>query len=193
MRVSEWNGSKDEVRQRMKNRSGVVEAGLSIGRLTIIALAAGTMALTVLPAASAGAATKRVVVSAQAIGSHGKVLVSNGKALYFLAAPGTCDTSCLATWPALTVSAHQSASAGHGVQKSKLGTTTDMAGATQVTYNGQPVYWFKLDKKGQVTGNLTDQWGKWTVVAVGKTSKSSTTGANSGSGGSNAGSGGVSF
>jgi len=181
----------------MKSTVRGVGAKVSVGRFLAIAVAAGAVAVSVLPAASASAATRRVQVSAQTIGNNGKVLVSNGRALYFLVAPGTCDSSCLAIWPALTVPAHVKASAGSGVQKSKLGVTTDMAGARQVTYNGQPVYWYKLDKKGQVSGNITDQWGKWTVVVVKKPagggSSSSGTSTTSGSGGSNAGSGGVSF
>ena len=178
----------------MKSMRGGTGSGLSIGRFLAVAVVAGTIAVSVLPAASAGAATKRVVVSTQKIGSHGKVLVSSGKALYFLVAPGTCDSSCLGTWPALTLSANATgATAGRGVQQSKLGTTTDVAGAKQVTYNGQAVYWFKNDKKGQVKGNLTDKWGKWTVVVVGKPSGGSNSNSGSGSGGSNAGSGGVSF
>ena len=172
----------------MKSTVRGVSAKVSIGRILAVAVAAGTVAVSVLPAGSATAATRRVQVSAKTIGNNGKVLVSNGKALYFLVAPGTCDSSCLAVWPALTVPAHVKATAGSGVQKSKLGVTTDMTGARQVTYNGQPVYWYSLDKKGQVSGNITDQWGTWTVVVVKKPA-----GGGSGSGGSNAGSGGVSF
>jgi len=130
-------------------------ARLSIGRVAAVAVAAGTVAVSVLPPGSA---------------------------------TGTCDKSCLGTWPALTVPAHAKATAGPGVQKSKLGVTTDMAGARQVTYNGQPVYWFSSDKKGQVTGNITDQWGTWTVVVLKKPAGSSGTSTTS-----NAGSGGVSF
>ena len=177
----------------MKSMSWASRPRLTSGRLLAISGAIGALAtVSVLPAAPATAANKKVVVSAQTIGKNGKVLVSNGKALYVLAAPGTCNAACLAIWPPLTVPANGKATAGSGVQKSKLGVTTDMAGARQVTYNGQPVYWFKTDKKGQVTGNLTDQWGKWTVVVVKKAANSGSS-SNSGSGGSNAGSGGVSF
>jgi predicted lipoprotein with Yx(FWY)xxD motif len=170
---------------------------VSFGRLVAVAVAVGTVSVAVLPVATAQAANRRVVVSAVNIGSHGKVLVSNGKTLYFLVQPApTCGSACLAIWPALTLPAHvKSATAGPGVQKSKLGVTTDTAGARQVTYNGQPVFWFSLDKKHQVTGNITDQFGKWVAVTVGKSPSSGSGGSSStsGSGGSNAGSGGVSF
>jgi predicted lipoprotein with Yx(FWY)xxD motif len=166
---------------------------VSVGRLVVIAVAVGTVSVAVLPVATAQAATRRVVVSAVTVGSHGKVLVSNGRTLYYIATPAAaCDSSCIAIWPPLTLPAHvKSATAGSGVQKSKLGVTTDSAGARQVTYSGKPVFWFSLDKKHQVTGNITDQWGKWLAVTVGKAP--STTSSGSGSGGSNAGSGGVSF
>ena len=78
-------------------------------------------------------------VSAQTVGSMGKVLVSGGKALYVLTPSGTgCDTACLSIWPALTVHTGSKATAGSGVTKSKLGVTTDAKGARQVTYGGKP-------------------------------------------------------
>ena len=64
----------------------------------------------------------------------------------------------------------------------------------QVTYGGQPVYWFFKDKTGgKATGNTTDKWGKWTDVVVAKSPSSSGSGSSGNSGGSNAGSGGASF
>src|SRR6516225_7178825 len=101
----------------MKSTVRGVGAKVSVGRFLAIAVAAAAVAVSVLPAASASAATRRVQVSAQTIGNNGKVLVSNGRALYFLVAPGTCDSSCLAIWPALTVPAHVKASAGSGVRQ----------------------------------------------------------------------------
>jgi predicted lipoprotein with Yx(FWY)xxD motif len=160
--------------------------------------AAAVGAMAVLPATGAGAAAP-VKVSAQTIGSNGKVLVSGGKALYVLTPSGTgCNAACLAIWPALTVKSGAKATAGAGVQKSKLGVTTDAKGAHQVTYGGKPVYWFVEDSKGTVKGKVTDEWGKWTAVVVAKPkagssgSGSTPTTSNSG-GGSSAGGGGVSF
>jgi predicted lipoprotein with Yx(FWY)xxD motif len=162
-----------------------------IAGLVLAATALGPVA--VLPAIPAGAASNTVKVSVQTMGKNGKVLVANGKALYVLAAGKSCDSACLAIWPALTAS--KGATAGSGVQKSKLGTTKDSQGARQVTYNGKPVYWFTGDSMGTLKGNITDQWGKWTAVVVAKSgSSSSGSGSSSSSGGgSNAGGGGVSF
>ena len=37
-------------------------------------------------------------------------------------------------------------------------------GTLQVTYSGKPLYWFSGDNAaGQVNGNVTDTWGKWSV------------------------------
>jgi predicted lipoprotein with Yx(FWY)xxD motif len=163
-------------------------------RVPIAALAsaaAAVGALAVLPATGAGAATP-VKVSAQTIGSNGKVLVSNGKALYILSGNG-CSSACLAIWPALTVKSGAKASAGTGVQKSKLGVTTDSKGAHQVTYGGKPVYFFVEDSKGTLKGNLTDQFGKWTAVVVAKPKSGSGSTPSTSNSGSSAGGGGVSF
>jgi predicted lipoprotein with Yx(FWY)xxD motif len=174
------------------------EAGRTAMAAVVVAtLAAGAVA--VLPATAADAANNQVKVSAQTIGSMGKVLVANGKALYVLGGGKSCNSACLKIWPALTVaSSANGATAGSGVQKSKLGVSTDSAGARQVTYNGKPVYWFVGDSVGTVKGNLTDSFGKWTAVVVAKP-KGTSSGSNSGSGsssssgGSNAGGGGVNF
>ena len=135
--------------------------------VVVAALAAGAVA--VLPATVADAANNQVKVSGQTIGTMGKVLVANGKALYVLAGGKSCNSACLKIWPALTVASRaKGATAGSGVQKSKLGVTTDSNGAHQVTYNGKPVYWFVGDSVGTVKGDITDQFGTWTAVVVAK-------------------------
>jgi predicted lipoprotein with Yx(FWY)xxD motif len=173
-------------------------------RLVTAALAVGAVAI--LPAAAAGAATGggKVKVSAEKIGSMGEVLVIKGKAVYTLSPAGSmCTGECLKIWPAATA---KSVTAGSGVKKSSLSVTTN-GGTHQVTYKGQPVYWFSGDTKGTVNGNITDQWGTWTAVVVAKpkgtssaapsTSTPTTSGGSGGTsgsgGGSNAGGGGVNF
>ena len=177
---------------------------LWLASLVTGALSLGSFATAALNAAPAGASTgKKVTVSVQTIGKN-KVLVANGKPLYFLTTPSSiaCGSGCLKVWPALTLPAGvQGATAGSGVQSAKLGTTAGPNGLMQVTYNGQPVYWFAYDKvRGKVKGNVTDKWGKWNDVVVAKSSSSSGSGSGGGSGnnssgnsGSNSGSGGAGF
>jgi predicted lipoprotein with Yx(FWY)xxD motif len=169
---------------------------IPIGFLAAAAVALGAVSALWAPAAGA-AGSQKVVISSMNIGKFGKVLVSKGTALYALAPSSTaCGSACLKIWPAVTLPARvKTATAGTGVQASKLGVTSGSGGVRQVTYDGQPLYWFASDTRGHVKGDITDEWGKWTAVVAGKSSQSappSSTG-SSGGGGSTAGSGGVSF
>jgi predicted lipoprotein with Yx(FWY)xxD motif len=166
-----------------------------LGVLGTAGLALGAVSATALSAGTAGASSgKQVTVSVTTIGKS-KVLTANGKPLYVLK-PGsvTCGTGCLKVWPALTLPASAtSATAGKGVQSAKLGTTAGPNGLMQVTYGGQPVYFFYKDKAGgKATGNTTDKWGKWTDVVLSGSSGSGS-GSSGNSGGTSAGSGGASF
>jgi predicted lipoprotein with Yx(FWY)xxD motif len=166
-------------------------------RIAGLVAAAALGAAAFVPAASAGAASNQVTLSAQTIGKMGKVLVVKGRAAYTLSPAGSpCDAACLKIWPAVTVPASvMTVGAGSGVQQAMLGVTTGPGGTHQVTYDGQPLYWFYKDKKGTVKGDITDQWGKWTAVVVAK-SKHGSSGSSSTattSSGANAGGGGVNF
>ena len=166
-----------------------------LGRLVAAALAVGTVsAAAALSTGTAGAASgNQVTVSLKTFGGGNKVLIASGKPLYVLKPSAvSCGSGCLKIWPALTLPAGvSSATAGKGVQSAKLGTTTGPNGLMQVTYAGQPVYWFFKDKSGgKANGNITDKWGKWTDVVV---VKGSSSGSNGNSGGSSAGSGGAGF
>jgi predicted lipoprotein with Yx(FWY)xxD motif len=164
---------------------------IALAAMAVGGLAAGGLAATTVAAGTAGAATS-VVVSTSQSGTMGTILVS-GKTLYTLKASKTpCTAQCLKIWPALVLpKGVTKAKAGTGVNASKLGTVAAAGGTRQVTYSGKPLYYFVGDKApGQVTGNVTDAWGKWSVFATVKpTSSSATTGA----GASNAGTGGAAF
>jgi predicted lipoprotein with Yx(FWY)xxD motif len=72
----------------------------------------------------------------------------------------TCYDDCAANWPALT----GDVAAGEGVDDGQLGATERDDGETQVTYAGQPLYYFAGDQaagdtNGQGVGDL------WWVVA----------------------------
>jgi len=179
-------------RHRMTNLGGPV------GRLAIGALALGGLSAGLFGATAAGATTKAaaktVIVSTSKSAKFGTVLVS-GKTLYTLKPSKTaCTATCLKVWPALVLpKGATKASAGTGVSASKLGTVTLSSGVRQVTYQGKALYWFSGDTgAGQVNGNVTDEWGKWSAVVTVKPAKSSSS-STSGSGGSTAGTGGASF
>jgi predicted lipoprotein with Yx(FWY)xxD motif len=167
---------------RMANReySFVRSTGaiMALGGLSALALAVGT----------AGAATSPVI-STSKNSQFGTILVSR-TALYTLKASATpCTAQCIQIWPeVLLPKGATKAKAGNGVNAAKLGTVKRANGVFQVTYGGKPLYRFAADSPGQVNGNITDAWGKWSVVVTAKSTSS-----GSGSGGSNAGTGGVSF
>ena len=163
-----------------------------------IALAVGGLSASAAIAGAAGAATSSVVSTAHSA-KFGTILVS-GKTVYTLKpSKVACGASCLKVWPEVLLPKSKSAAtAGSGVNAAKLGTVTRSGGSRQLTYAGKPLYFFVGDTgPGQVHGNLTDTWGKWTVVVTAKPAHSSSSSSSgSGSGGTattNSGSGGVAF
>ena len=111
--------------------------------------------------------TKAVVVSTSQNATFGIILVS-GKTLYTVKASKTpCRTQCQKFWVELVLPKNvHKATAGPGVNASKLG-TVKRGSARQVTYGGKALYWFAGDTAvGQANGNLTNKWGKWSVVVA---------------------------
>jgi predicted lipoprotein with Yx(FWY)xxD motif len=171
--------------------------GISWRRMAAAALTVGGLSASALVVNSAGAATlsssKSVVVSTAKTAKGAKILVS-GKTLYTLKPSATaCTAACLKVWPELVLpKGVKKAKAGSGVTASKLGTIKRSGGILQVTYSGKALYWFSGDTApGQVNGNVSDEWGKWSDVTTKAGSTSSSGGSNSG--GSSSGSGGAGF
>jgi predicted lipoprotein with Yx(FWY)xxD motif len=169
-----------------------VPVGLMAGAI----VAVGALSASTLAATTAGAATG-VTVSTATNAKVGTVLVS-GKTVYTLKASKTpCTAACLTVWPELVLpKGVTKATAGTGVNASKLGTVKRSGGVLQVTYSGKPLYYFSGDSAaGQVNGNVTDTWGKWAAVVTAKPTGGSSSGGTTSttSGGSSAGSGGASF
>ena len=134
-------------------------------------LGVGWLAVSIIAAGCGSAASTHtaqpVVISTVESATHGTILVS-GKALYTLIPSQTaCTAECLKIWPALLLpKGVTSATAGPGVSASNLG-TVQRGGVLQVTYSGQPLYFFRGDTTvGQVNGNVTDTWGTWSDVAT---------------------------
>jgi predicted lipoprotein with Yx(FWY)xxD motif len=185
--------------EEMRDMNGTKQAIEAMGsrrvpllRMASTVLAAGGLSAAVLAADTAGAATSSVV-STTKTSKYGTILVS-GKTVYTLKASSVaCGSGCLKVWPeVLLPKGVTMATAGSGVNAASLGTVAGTGGALQVTYGGKPLYWFFKDTRpGQVGGNITDKWGKWSVVVTVRPAHGS-----SGSGGTpttSSGSGGVSF
>jgi predicted lipoprotein with Yx(FWY)xxD motif len=181
----------EQTKQRRENTHRLPVGRIAAAAFTIGGLSASAFAVSTAGATTIGAA-KSVVVSTVKSAKFGKVLAS-GTTLYTLKASKTaCTAACVKIWPELVLpKGVTKATAGTGVSASKLGTITRTGGVRQVTYNGKPLYWFSGDTApGQVNGNVTDTWGKWSSVATTKASGSSS---SSSSGGSSSGSGGAGF
>ena len=132
-----------------------------------------------------------VTVSSKSVSGVGDVLVdTKGMTLYYLQteSPGNivCTGGCATAWPPLLLpSGTTSATAGSGVDASKLGTITRPDGGTQVTYDGKPLYLFASDASaGQATGQGV---GGFYAVKVAGSSSGSGSGSGSGSTGSGGG------
>lgn len=171
-------------------------------RMSGLALAAGlllaacgssssstTSSSTVQPAASTSSPSGDTVKTASS--SHGTILVdASGMTVYHLGGEQggkfICTSSaCTAIWHPLTVTAGSTPTG----QVGSLGTVKRPEGATQVTYNGSPLYTFAQDRAaGETNGQGIKDVGTWTVITTGSASSgggsSSTT---SGGGGTPAG------
>lgn len=143
---------------------------LAVGAGALGAVAAGCSSSTTSsssatsspPTSSSGAATVKTAGS-----SLGQILVDgSGRTLYLYkpdtSTTPTCTGSCASTWPADTTSGKPQES---GLTATMLSTTTRPDDhATQVTYNGHPLYYFSGDSKaGDVNGQGT--MGIWYVVS----------------------------
>lgn len=167
---------------------------VGVARLAGVALAVGGLSGSLAVAGVANATTVTKISTAKNA-QMGTILVS-GKTVYTLKASSTpCTATCLKIWPAVTLpKGVTKAQAGPGVNAAKLGTKKTSSGALQVTYGGKPLYFFVQDKSaGQVNGNITDTWGKWSAVVTVKSTSSSSGSGSTGNSGTTAGSGGVSF
>jgi predicted lipoprotein with Yx(FWY)xxD motif len=151
----------------------------SAGRIAAAALAIGGLSAAVVAPGIAGAATTPRTATEIATAKSDKLgtyLVADDLTVYTLKPSKTaCTAKCLKAWPlVLLPEGATAATAGTGVNASKLGTKTLSNGNVQVTYSGKPLYWFHKDKTpGQVKGNIKDKWGKWATVVTVKSSSSS--------------------
>jgi predicted lipoprotein with Yx(FWY)xxD motif len=127
------------------------------------------------PAKSAGAAGNRGQGASVKVMNtrYGRMLFDGrGRALYLFtresgSSASRCYGECAAAWPPFFTRGKPHA--GSGARASLLGTTRRRDGRTQVTYRGQPLYYYVTDRKpGQVTcQNVAEFGGTWLVVSPG--------------------------
>jgi predicted lipoprotein with Yx(FWY)xxD motif len=161
----------------------------SLSRIAAVAVTLGALAVAAAPrmAGAAPSPTATEIASAK-YGKLGVVLVAGATPRYTLKAKKTgCDASCRkAQPPVLLPDGVMSATAGSGIDASKLGTVTAANGALQITYAGKPLYWSAKDtSSAKLHGTGTNKWGTWTAVVLSKSSSGgkSTPTTNAGNGG----------
>jgi predicted lipoprotein with Yx(FWY)xxD motif len=153
--------------------------------LLVLALAAVT-ALLVAPSVAFAASSNTATEISTAKTKLGTVLVAGTTPVYTLKGSKACNASCMkANPPVLLPDGTTSATAGTGVDASKLGTMPAANGALQITYSGKPLYWSTKDKSAsQVKGNVKSKFGTWAAVVIAKSgSAPSSPSTSSGNGG----------
>jgi predicted lipoprotein with Yx(FWY)xxD motif len=132
--------------------------------MLLVAAGCGDMqSATAQPERSSGT-TLRVVAS-----KYGKVIAdSKGEALYLFTrdgrGPSRCYGACAKAWPPLLTSGKPRV--GKGLPASRVGTTRRRDGKLQVTYRGQPLYYYVQDKPGLILCQDVNEFGgDWLVVA----------------------------
>lgn len=103
--------------------------------------------------ASGSDSASGVLASTEVEGAGNVFTDEDGRAVYFAdeeeSGDVLCVDACLAIWDPVVASASDA--------QGDFGTLTRPDdGKTQLTWNGAPVYTFKLEEAGQVTGELTD-------------------------------------
>jgi predicted lipoprotein with Yx(FWY)xxD motif len=131
--------------------------------------AAATTAPTVAPTAEAAEA-KAVTVQVTQNDALGRFLAEGDGRTLYLFMKDTKDTSncydkCAQSWPALLPAGQPTLM--DGVNAALIGTTQRKDGASQLTYNGWPLYYFAKDQApGDTSGqSVGDVW--WVVSAEG--------------------------
>jgi predicted lipoprotein with Yx(FWY)xxD motif len=160
----------------------------SLRRLAALALALGGLSAVAIPA-MASAATDQTATEISSVKNAklGTILVAGDTAVYTLKG-GKCSASCQkSNPPVLLPDGVDSATAGTGVDASKLGTAKTSSGALQITYGGKPLYWSSKDTSSSQLHAGKSKFGTWSAVVLSKSSSgggstSTTSGGNGGVG-----------
>ncbi len=151
-------------------RTLVVRLALLIAAIATVALIAacgGSSSNNSSSSSGGGGSSGSGTVKTAKISGYGTALVtSSGKSVYLLSSDppngSKCAGSCAKTWMPVTVSG--SASAGSGVDSSKLTTFKRKDGTTQVAYDKHALYTYA--SPGATSGEgVTSEGGKWYLIA----------------------------
>jgi predicted lipoprotein with Yx(FWY)xxD motif len=131
-----------------------------------VALAGCGAAATTTPAPSSGNGGSTSPTVSTGTTSLGTVLTdSQGRTLYYFLPEksgkiGVCDASCLATWPAVTVTGSPTSSSGVTGTLGVVSITVNGAAVSEVTYNSWPLHRYSGDSgAGQANGqNIANVW-----------------------------------
>ena len=115
----------------------------------------------------AGSGTEVVAADSQ----YGSVLFNSERQVVYLFDKETSETSrcygaCAEAWPPVLTEGDPRA--GDGAEAKLLGTTEREDGSTQVTYNGNPLYYYVDDPPGEVLCHGVEEFGGvWLAVDPG--------------------------
>ena len=174
----------------MKRLPMAVKLGVPVAA-GLLAAACGTAAGSTTGSTAAGTPASSGSTAATVIESHagsaGSFLTNaSGRAVYLWAADSMnksmCSGACAQAWPPVTSMGQ--VTAAHGAKAADLGTITRSDGSKQVTYDGQPLYYFAGDSgPGQTNGQGSDSFGAkwWLVTPAGAKITAADTAASTGS------------
>lgn len=104
-------------------------------------------------------------------GEYGRFLASDdGRALYTLDQDtenqSQCHNECIATWPPFLAASETPVAADAIIEPDLIGTFTRPEGRDQITYAGQPLYFYLPDINAEAASGhgISDQWGTWHLV-----------------------------
>lgn len=166
-RSSRLGGTRN-VGHRNKTR---LSALLALAALAVVVAACGSSAPSSTSSNHAG--SKPVRIDAKYLSqAKATVLVnSSGFALYMYVPDHqgsvTCNVTCIASWPPVTITPGNKPEAGTGVTQKLLSTVPVSSGYRVVTYNRWPLYTYQDDvSPGMVTGQGVDNdGGYWYLMS----------------------------
>jgi predicted lipoprotein with Yx(FWY)xxD motif len=130
--------------------------------------AAQTVTATPTPAPPKASARKRGITVRTVASQFGRVVADGrGQAFYVFdkeqGSRSECYGACAKAWPPVLTKGRPVA--GKGVSRRLLGSTRRRDGRRQLTYRGQPAYYYVSDAPGRILcQDVTEFGGRWLVI-----------------------------